>query len=157
MKRKPRRIVKDKPRPLGAVSGAMIDKAIRPCPHGQIYYCGACREMDGKHPWQTRKMNKALSVKPHTLPWKYQEDADAYTHIIRGTLNELLFSFGQDSSGQAEADARFTVRAVNAYAGLVEMFRALVRLEALGSKHMSKTSDIVQHARVALRAAGLAA
>lgn len=44
-------------------------------------------------------------------PWRYQEESDAYTHIVRGPSNEYVAGFSQDSSGNAEADARFVAMA----------------------------------------------
>ena len=41
-------------------------------------------------------------------PWHYQEDSDAYTHIVRAKENVFLCQFYQDTSGRAEADARLT-------------------------------------------------
>lgn len=50
------------------------------------------------------------------LPWHYQEESDAYTHIIRGPNNEYVCGFSQHANGRAEADARLVVEAVNSLA-----------------------------------------
>ena len=49
------------------------------------------------------------------LPWKYQERADEYTHILRGPNDEFILSFPQDSTGKAKSRAAFVVDAVNKY------------------------------------------
>lgn len=43
---------------------------------------------------------------PTPGPWRYQEQADTYTHIVRGPNNVFITQLGQDTSGRAEADAR---------------------------------------------------
>lgn len=39
-------------------------------------------------------------------PWKYQEESDAYTHIVRAKNNYTICHLLQDSSGTTEANAR---------------------------------------------------
>lgn len=63
---------------------------------------------------------------PVPLPWAYQEEADAYTHIVRGPGNEFVLQLSQDASGKAEATARFIVRAVNAHDALLSALEDLV-------------------------------
>ena len=53
-------------------------------------------------------------------PWEYQEKSDAYTHIVRGHDNRFITNFAQDTSGQAESDARFLVAARNHLKVLLE-------------------------------------
>lgn len=49
----------------------------------------------------------AAGMSGHTPgPWRYQEGADAYTHIVRASGNRFLCQLAQDTSGVAEADAR---------------------------------------------------
>lgn len=48
----------------------------------------------------------AFSIQPTPVPWKYQEGADAYTHIVRGPNNEIVAQLSQDSTGRSEANAR---------------------------------------------------
>jgi hypothetical protein len=48
----------------------------------------------------------------------YQEDSDAYTHILRG--NGLMVQFCQDSSGTIERKARFIADAANDAIPLLE-------------------------------------
>lgn len=52
-------------------------------------------------------MNKANYT---PAPWRYQENSDAYTHIVRAGDRHLC-SFAQDVSGEAEANARLTAAA----------------------------------------------
>ncbi len=46
-------------------------------------------------------------------PWAYQEDSDAYTHIVRPTHTpgRIVHHYSQDTSGVVEANARFTAGA----------------------------------------------
>lgn len=44
-------------------------------------------------------------------PWSYQEDSDAYTHIVRGPTGQHVVQFRQDMSGVSEANARLTAAA----------------------------------------------
>lgn len=43
--------------------------------------------------------------------WYYQEESDAYTHIVRGDGRAFVTQFSQDTTGRAEADARLTAAA----------------------------------------------
>lgn len=53
------------------------------------------------------------------LPWRYQENSDAYTHIVRSG-DRFILQLSQDTSGQSEATARFIVRACNSHEALVK-------------------------------------
>lgn len=44
-------------------------------------------------------------------PWHYQEESDAYTHIIRGPNGEFVGSAPQGSKGSDEANARLMAAA----------------------------------------------
>ncbi len=49
---------------------------------------------------------------PHTPgPWTYQENSDAYTHIVRAAENRFICQLAQDTSGVAEGDARLIATA----------------------------------------------
>jgi integrase len=51
-------------------------------------------------------------VNKHTPgPWRYQEESDAYTHIVRGPENLFISQLSQDTSGVAEANARLIAAA----------------------------------------------
>lgn len=43
---------------------------------------------------------------PTQGPWAYQEQSDAYTHIVRGPNNRFICQLSQDSSGESEKTAR---------------------------------------------------
>ena len=45
------------------------------------------------------------------MPWRYQEQSDAYTHIVRTGENRFLCQLAQDTSGEAEANARLIAAA----------------------------------------------
>jgi len=45
-------------------------------------------------------------MEPTKGPWHYQEDSDAYTHIIRGSKGEFIGSAPQGTNGECEANAR---------------------------------------------------
>jgi hypothetical protein len=53
-----------------------------------------------------RAQHSAFSIQSTPGPWKYQEGADVYTHIIRGPNAEIVAQLSQDSSGRSEANAR---------------------------------------------------
>lgn len=64
-----------------------------------------------------------MSENKHTPgPWKYQENSDVYTHIVRHGDDRFLCNLGQDTSGRAEADARLIAAAP-------EMLEALKRAQ----------------------------
>jgi hypothetical protein len=44
-------------------------------------------------------------------PWRYQERADAYTHIVRAEGERFICQLAQDKSGEAEANARLIAAA----------------------------------------------
>lgn len=54
-------------------------------------------------------------------PWNYQEDSDAYTHIVRGLGNEYIGSCPQGTDGKAEATARLWAAAPEIYDALAFM------------------------------------
>lgn len=58
-------------------------------------------------------------------PWRYQEKSDAYTHIVRTSHPErFLCQLAQDTSGEAEANARLIAAAP-------ELFQALSEIKLL--------------------------
>lgn len=44
-------------------------------------------------------------------PWRYQEESDAYTHIVRAGENFFVCQLPQSTRGRAEADARLIAAA----------------------------------------------
>ncbi|AVH89984.1 hypothetical protein AL480_03720 [Stenotrophomonas maltophilia] len=44
-------------------------------------------------------------------PWAYQEDSDAYTHIVRGPGNRFICQLAQTTSAEIEANARLIAAA----------------------------------------------
>lgn len=54
-------------------------------------------------------------------PWWYQEQSDAYTHIVRAGERRFITQLSQDRSGTAEANARLIAAAPELYAALLEM------------------------------------
>jgi predicted 3-demethylubiquinone-9 3-methyltransferase (glyoxalase superfamily) len=71
------------------------------------------------------------------LPLFYQEQADAYTHIIRDQRNRHIVQFSQDHTGEAEAKARHFVLCVNAHEGLVEALEQIRKFSHGGAVSMS--------------------
>lgn len=59
-----------------------------------------------------------MSSKHTPGPWAYQEDSDAYTHIVRGPGNGFICQLAQTTSAEIEANARLIAAAP-------EMFEAL--------------------------------
>lgn len=69
-------------------------------------------------------------VTPATLlPWHYQEESDAYTHIIRGPHDEYVACGPQDSRGKTERDIRYLVQCVN-------------NAQVLQSKHEAEMAEL---------------
>ena len=81
----------------------------------------------------------AADVMPkHTPgPWHYQEDSDAYTHIVRGPTGKIIASTAQNSSGEAEANARLIAAAPEMEKCLKDARNAIASLDkgALGWAH----------------------
>ena len=63
----------------------------------------------------------AEAVEPKA--WHYQEESDAYTHIVRGPNNHWIVSTGQSSKGDDEALARYI--AATSPDTILEMVREL--------------------------------
>lgn len=78
-----------------------------------------------------------MSENKHTPePWIYQEDSDAYTHIIRQKADQrMIIAYGpQSSKGNVEHNIRRIVACVNACAG--------INTEALEHRvHLLKAED----------------
>ena len=74
-------------------------------------------------------MPKKSESKPeHTpLPWHKQQDADVYTHIIRGPNEELIAQFPQTTAPVTLANIELAVRACNSHAQLREALEAALR------------------------------
>ena len=70
-------------------------------------------------------------------PWHYQEDSDAYTHIVRGPTGKIIASTAQNSSGEAEANARLIAAAPEMEKCLKDARNAIASLDkgALGWAH----------------------
>lgn len=60
-------------------------------------------------------------------PWHYQEESDAYTHIVRGPNNYFITQLSQDTSGRSEADARLMAAAPE----LLDACRAVLLFHAV--------------------------
>lgn len=52
-----------------------------------------------------------MSSKHTPGPWAYQEDSDAYTHIVRGPGNRFICQLAQTTSAEIEANARLIAAA----------------------------------------------
>lgn len=52
-----------------------------------------------------------MSSKHTPGPWAYQEDSDAYTHIVRGPNNRFICQLAQVTSAEIEANARLIAAA----------------------------------------------
>lgn len=61
-----------------------------------------------------------MTAKHTPGPWFYQENSDAYTHIVRAAAkpNLILVHLRQDSSGETEANARLIAAAPTMYVAL---------------------------------------
>ena len=58
-------------------------------------------------------------------PWVYQENSDAYTHIVREASGAFMCQFAQDTTGKAEGVARFMAHARDDVPTLVQLVREL--------------------------------
>lgn len=64
-------------------------------------------------------------------PWFYQEESDAYTHIVRAPNNRMVCQLSQDTSGRAESEARLIAAAPD----LLEALKiARAEIEATGER-----------------------
>jgi hypothetical protein len=74
-------------------------------------------------------------------PWRYQENSDAYTHIVRAGTDDYICGCGQGSDGTCEANARLIAAAPELLEALEEFVasrgastdfaRAYVKAEAV--------------------------
>lgn len=62
-------------------------------------------------------------MKPTPGPWHYQENSDAYTHIVRGPTNYIVHQGPQHTDGVAEANARLIAAAPDLLKALSQMRR----------------------------------
>ena len=83
----------------------------------------------------------------HTpAPWFYQEGADAYTHIVRTGQYYFLCQLAQDTSGEAEANARLIAAAPDLLAALTALLESSVYADGEGSISVENGGcDDVQH------------
>lgn len=80
-----------------------------------------------------RKMSK------HTKgPWKYQEESDAYTHIVRAKNNYMICHLLQDSSGTTEANARLIAAAPTMYETLKNIVKVPDNIACPSVKNFAK-------------------
>jgi hypothetical protein len=54
-------------------------------------------------------------------PWHYQEESDAYTHIVRGPSNAFIVQLSQTRNGRSEARARLMAAAPDLLATLLDI------------------------------------
>ena len=69
-------------------------------------------------------------------PWKYQEESDEYTHIVRAENNLMICHLSQDSSGVSESNARLIAAAPDL---LKACKQAVSRCEIYGQQDSTKT------------------
>ena len=108
----------------------------------------------GRKAYGAKNWAKPQAAKPSPSPLPWVESNGTEIKDARGTLCAIASSFHLPHKEAIENRA-LIVRAVTAHAGLVEMFRALIRVEAgMGTKHKLTAKEVADHARAALRAAG---
>ena len=99
---------------------------------------------------------KTQAAKPSPLPssetpWKVGNRGTVWTNDLRLMIAETAVDGSMIGEQEADANAEFIVRAVNAHAGLVEALKRLIEWDDAGCD-ASRGSWV--KARAALRAAG---
>ncbi|MDT3468959.1 hypothetical protein [Stenotrophomonas maltophilia] len=61
-------------------------------------------------------------------PWAYQEDSDAYTHIVRGPNNRFICQLAQVTSAEIEANARLIAAAPELLEALERILKGALSL-----------------------------
>jgi Protein of unknown function (DUF551) len=75
------------------------------------------RKLNVSNRMTTEELKKLLAESTPG-PWRYQENSDAYTHIVRAGIRWIV-QFSQDTSGISEANARLTAAAPSLAAELI--------------------------------------
>ena len=76
---------------------------------------------------ETKAEAAPAQVAQHTPgPWHYQQNTDAYTHIVRDSEERYVCGCSQDSKGNAKANAAFIVRACNCHEELLQALQELL-------------------------------
>jgi hypothetical protein len=76
-------------------------------------------------------------------PWHYQDESDAYTHIVRGPKGEFVVSAPQDTSGTAEADTRLIAAAPE----MLEALEGVLRVADRKTKEFDAARAAIQKAK----------
>lgn len=66
-----------------------------------------------------------MSSKHTPGPWTYQENSDAYTHIVRGPTNCLICQLSQSTHVEIEANARLIAAAPEMLQALTAVVEAM--------------------------------
>ncbi|HGM5034484.1 TPA: hypothetical protein ACKPZU_000216 [Stenotrophomonas maltophilia] len=96
-----------------------------------------------------------MSSKHTPGPWAYQEDSDAYTHIVRGHNNRFICQLAQTTSAEIEANARLIAAApellmkITGLIGAAEYLQARV-VETRGADCMDNLDVAIDEARAAI-------
>jgi hypothetical protein len=86
-------------------------------------------------------------------PWRYQEESDAYTHIVRAPGNRFICQLSQDRSGEAEANCRLIAAAPDLLAALKAMLTHYGPPETVAAMCNYPADHPITMARAAIAAA----
>lgn len=88
-----------------------------------------------------------MSTANHTRgPWAYQEDSDAYTHIVRGPNNRFICQLNQTTSAEIEANARLIAAAPDMLSALRSSRDVLARaIKAAAPDLFESDEDVNEH------------
>ncbi|RIA19703.1 hypothetical protein DFO63_4079 [Stenotrophomonas sp. AG209] len=76
-----------------------------------------------------------MSSKHTPGPWAYQEDSDAYTHIVRGSSNRFICQLAQTTSAEIEANARLIASAPESHEANQLFVQAINEMQGISPDH----------------------
>jgi len=79
-------------------------------------------------------------------PWHYQEESDAYTHIVRSATNFFICQLQQDTGGFAEANARLIAAAPDMLSALKGLLIANAMEMRLPQGDIDHVNDLIDKA-----------
>ncbi|EKT4441781.1 hypothetical protein QEK83_002441 [Stenotrophomonas maltophilia] len=87
-----------------------------------------------------------MSSKHTPGPWAYQEDSDAYTHIVRGPNNRFICQLAQTTSSEIEANARLIAAAPELLEAAMAFIAPFDGIEAVQDSDIAKARAAIAKA-----------